>query len=249
MLTCRLCSQEKKLVKSHILPQAFWRKAGAGIDVPLLLTKKHGVHPKRAPIGVYDRAILCGECESLFQQVDDYGARVLLNDFTSFFMPAMERGRLMGFESTSVDQALLLRFFVSVAWRASVSSHPFFAAVDLGVLLAEAAQVVRDPHRPLSLDNFSCIVTVRRPEAWSAEVATTLISPLRRTWEGATVYNLPFGQWVVWMRVGQPRLPELAESVALLANDRLRVLATDFRASKDLQTMIDVVKGTSSAYS
>lgn len=244
MAFCRLCSQEKKLVKSHIVPEAFWRKVRSGEDVPYLLSKQVGYYPKRAPIGVYDGKILCAECEGRFQEVDDYGVRVLLHDFSALFMPAVQDGVLLGFESTSVDQRKLLRFFVSVAWRASVSDQAFYRKFDLGALLPYAAKSVLEPNLDVDREHFSCLLTIRRTEDWSAEIADTMISPIPKQLHGAMCYELPFGRAVALLRIGQPGFPPVMEEASLTRNARLQVAATDFKNSKDIRTMIDVVKGS-----
>lgn len=243
MTICRLCSQERKLVKSHIIPEAFWRRGRTGDGVPHLLTKAQGAFPKRAPVGVYGR-FLCASCEGKFQEVDSYGAQVLIQDFESLFMPFVRDGVLRAFESTAVDQAQLLRFVVSVAWRASVSDHPFFKHVDLGAFLADAAKVVLHPELPVDSEQFSCVLTIRMPEVWSTEVANTMISPRKRDLEGATVFEAPFARAKALLRVGQPKMPDAAETLSLTAKDRLSIYVSDFRASRDLRDMIDIVHAT-----
>lgn len=245
MPLCRLCLQEKaKLAKSHIVPAAFWRegKAGPIQEPPYLLSRQVGFFPRRAPVGVYDQTILCPECEKLFQEVDDYGIQVLLQDFSSLFMPVMEGGVLRGFESRQVDQMKLLRFFVSVAWRASVSTQPFFRKVDLGDHLAEAAKSVLQPGVDVDRKHFSCMLTVRRAEGRIKDVAESLISPVPKLLHGATCFELPFGRAVAVMRVGQPAFAALIEQSSLASSQKLHVLATDFASSDDMRTMVDVVK-------
>ena len=79
MPICKYCSENTKLVKSHIIPEAFFRplrtEEGAS---PLLITNLPNQYPKKSPVGVYYQGILCKGCEGKFAEVDDYGAKILI---------------------------------------------------------------------------------------------------------------------------------------------------------------------------
>lgn len=78
-MICKGCNKDTKLVKSHIIPESFYRVLRGKEETLKLVPTDHEQYPKRAPIGVYDPRILCGDCESLFKEVDDYAANVLIN--------------------------------------------------------------------------------------------------------------------------------------------------------------------------
>jgi hypothetical protein len=109
-----LCGESNKLVKSHIIPEAFWREIRQGDDAPLLITSVKGEFPKKAPIGVYDDGILCTECEESFGHVDDYGITVLLKRRDELFRPSKDGAGALAYVAEDVDQRTLLKFFVSV---------------------------------------------------------------------------------------------------------------------------------------
>ncbi len=79
-MSCKGCGEDKKLVRSHVIPEAFFRGLRDGNTAPRMLTNIEGKYPKKAPIGVYDQTILCADCENVFQLYDDYGCTVLLKD-------------------------------------------------------------------------------------------------------------------------------------------------------------------------
>ena len=151
-MSCRLCFRDRTLVKSHVIPEAFWREMRDDVEgAPWLISSADGVHAQRSHIGVYDQSILCDECEPKFGDLDDYGIRVLLKDFDREFTPIIDTvfpARVAGYQSTTIDQDRLLRFLVSVLWRASVSTHPFYQHVALGELESVAATVL-DPVGPV----------------------------------------------------------------------------------------------------
>ena len=76
MAQCRLCAEDRKLVKAHVIPEAFFRVLRAGGETPILISNVANTYPKRSPIGVYDQNILCEDCETMFSQVDDYNKPV-----------------------------------------------------------------------------------------------------------------------------------------------------------------------------
>lgn len=134
---CRYCDQPRPLVKAHIIPEAFFRAIGVGKNAPLVFTSVPGYpHPKRAPIGVYDESILCDACERRFDKVDAYGTKILIHTLRGKALTPhrnpLQPQDVVGFEAKNVDQGLLLRFLVATLWRASVSTHPFYAKVNLG---------------------------------------------------------------------------------------------------------------------
>ena len=66
MNTCKSCGQARKLVKAHAIPEAFFRELNNDGMAPIVITNRPGEFSKRAPIGIYDKTILCSDCESLF---------------------------------------------------------------------------------------------------------------------------------------------------------------------------------------
>ena len=88
-MLCRLCFSAKKLVKAHVIPEAFFRVLRNGSESPLIVSGSAKFYPKRSPIGVYDQYILCEECEKKFGVVDDYGIKVFLAQREQLFQPVL----------------------------------------------------------------------------------------------------------------------------------------------------------------
>lgn len=126
MPICRLCGASSGFVKSHIIPEAFFRVLRNGKEAPLIISGVAGQVPKTSRIGVYDQEILCGNCEEKFLQWDTYGIDVLLNRFDHFFNPILKDEKIVGYEAPHIDKVKLLDFLTSVMWRASVSSQLFY---------------------------------------------------------------------------------------------------------------------------
>src|SRR2546429_4214845 len=82
VMTCRLCQTEQRLIKAHIIPAGFFRSLGDASETLEIHTNKPGVRPKRAPIGVYDKSILCRPCDNVFSPWEKHAQDVLLRDFS-----------------------------------------------------------------------------------------------------------------------------------------------------------------------
>jgi hypothetical protein len=125
-MICKLCGKDEKLIKSHIIPESLWphRKHGGKQKVYSSLSKHY---PKRSQKGIYDTAILCENCEKLFSPWDDYAQTLLLSDIEKNYI--IENGKIVCFEIKDYDYHKLKLFFISLLWRASVSTHEFFQGV------------------------------------------------------------------------------------------------------------------------
>lgn len=128
-MICKLCDKEKKLIKSHIIPESFYRDA---------YTKNEGImvrkddHSKRLPIGVYDKEIVCADCEKTFQKWDDYGYKFFNEILTSSGKIIEVKGKSIGLLFDNIKYDELKLFLMSVLWRAAVSGDGFFDQISLG---------------------------------------------------------------------------------------------------------------------
>lgn len=106
---CNLCnSKVSKLVDSHILPKSFYPKK----EISYLMDS-HEIF-KRRPTGEYDQ-IVCDACEKRFNDWDDHGYKVLLENFHN--KPVLD----YSFRELKYDYKKMKLFFLSLLWRLHVS--------------------------------------------------------------------------------------------------------------------------------
>jgi hypothetical protein len=68
MPICKLCGADTRLVKAHIIPEAFYRDIKDQRDAPLrMLGTDADEYVRRSQTGEYDGEIVCRDCEDLFQ--------------------------------------------------------------------------------------------------------------------------------------------------------------------------------------
>jgi hypothetical protein len=139
MPICKLCHYDRRLIDAHVIPRAFWQLPGPGEGAAKILSNTTGTFPRRTRIGVYDSSILCAECDGELGKLDQHAAEMLLqNQPTELFHLA----ELCGRRYEHADTAMIYRFIVSVAWRASISTQPFFRRVRLGPYERSARHVL-----------------------------------------------------------------------------------------------------------
>lgn len=133
-MLCRFCSRDfPKLAKAHIIPRSFFKVIRGTSKYSIVMqASKNEVKQDFKQAGIYDSTILCEECEALFTAFDDHGFRVFNGVFKKPQVYLDPFGNQCAFLLPNVRYDLLKLFVMSLAWRASVSTDPFFRRVNLG---------------------------------------------------------------------------------------------------------------------
>jgi hypothetical protein len=237
---CRYCGQHRTLIRAHVIPESFFRKERS--DAGTLLIVNGQDYPKRSPIGVYDTRLLCADCEMKFGDLDDYAARVLLNDFDAMFEPVLDLGAPVAYVASGVDQDRLMRFFVSLLWRASASWLPFFARVDLGRYAAEARAAVEDRAAPVS-SAFGVVLSRWPPAEEIGLGGHGVMDPFAERWDGVNAYRMSLGQMVGYVKVDRRPFPAALAVLALGSDgNAVRVVSRDYLKSNDFKAMVHTVR-------
>jgi len=130
-MKCRYCDQDKKLINAHIIPERFFDELKTGPGPLKEYSSRPEEFPKKSQLGVYDQTILCLECEQELAPYDNYAFEVFLSDrFKKSEIKDEEE--LLGYTLEGIDYPRLKLFFLSLIWRASVSTHPYYKEVRLG---------------------------------------------------------------------------------------------------------------------
>ena len=236
MTQCRFCGATGALIKSHVIPEAFFRPLRANGETPLLVAGAPGVLPKRAPIGVYDKELLCASCEVKFSPADSYGVDVLLAGFDRHFAPLQHGSRTAAYEGAAVDKERLMEFLVSILWRASASSQAFFNTVRLGAHERRAKDSLFSS--PILISPHFDAVLSRWSEADDEGTPTTaLLNPHLERWDGVNAYRLYLGKVVAYVKVDQRPFGEPLASLSLQAPGPCRLITRELAGSNDIKAM------------
>jgi hypothetical protein len=233
--TCKYCGQEKKLIDAHIIPEAFFRPLLNEKDPPRLMTDIAGIFPKRIRKGLYDKTILCRECEDNFAPWDDYGQLILLRRLKD--AKAIRRGgEIVGLVFPNYDYAKLKLFFISVLWRASVSKHRFYEKIQLGPFESHAKELIerKDPGLP---DNFS--VTLAHFEE---KIGMVPFDPYREKYFGVNFCRFYLGGYVALIKTDKRPSPSPIGDLALGKSDELYIISRRFIQSLELNIAKHIFK-------
>lgn len=231
-MICRLCNQDRKLVKAHIIPQAFWRQSISGEDKKLLISSSPSFFSKRSPIGVYDNSILCAQCEPEFNQMDDYGIELLLKRAKHLFKPIEYGGHKIGLQAGDVDNHKLLVFLIGVLWRASISTQPFYKRVNLGALEPLAREVILNQSGSLPA-TFDALLSYWTVENDSDDLTKCLMDPFFERWNGINAYRFYFGRFVAYIKADKRNFSDEMQKFGIRSSSTLIVPCRTYEKSKD----------------
>ncbi len=150
-MICHLCQQEASLKRSHIIPEFVYAS---------LYDKKHKFHvlstleDRPRPMeqkGLRER-LLCGNCEQQLSVYEKYAREVLLGGVN---ITAQHIGNLIRVSDLNYNKFKL--FQLSILWRASISKHPMFLKVNLGLDEEKIRRMIH-VNNPGGKTDYPCIL-------------------------------------------------------------------------------------------
>lgn len=229
-MKCHLCLKDRKLIKSHIIPESFFLPLRSGKRVPVIHSNTPGVYPKRSPIGIYDKSILCSKCDSLIGEWDNYAQQLLLKDFAED-LAVLYGTKKVAYKIDSFNYHKLKLFFVSILWRASISNHYFYKRVKLGSYQSIARKMIME-NDPGSAELFSVVIA-----KFSNPKVTSILDPHPDRIDGIKSYRFYMTGFVVHIKVDKRNYPALWKKFYIREGHPLWIILKDLHNSKDGQMM------------
>jgi len=237
---CRLCGLVKPLIKAHILPRKFYKpivQAGgaspAGDTAVRIYPVDANGKSRQEQSGIYDSNILCADCDcKVIGSWDLYAQTLLLGAFDPNNYSGSSTNRL--YRLDNFDYIELKLFFMSLLWRASISSRSFFKNVDLGPWEARLKQklLAADPG---SRDDYSVIII--KYEGMLAEV---MPNPSKQRQDGINFYRFRAPGYSFLLKVDQrPFIRELQPHL-LAPNSPLLISVRQYQESSEYDALIQV---------
>jgi len=240
-MTCKFCQQDKKLIEAHIIPRSFHEPLKEGGQTPLIITSKEGVFPKKSPIGIYDKEILCEECERKFSPWDDYGNKFLTQELQEERY-LINNGEYLAYNFGQCDYVNLKLFFLSVLWRAAVSKQQLFRQVKLGPYEEKLRQLILN-NDPGEVSDFS--VALSKFDAPANE--TGILNPDRTTYDGVNHYRLYLGGYMAIIKVTNLPVPKVFEWLYIAPDKDVFCIMREFKTSKEYGAMVYTAKNARNA--
>ncbi|OIP98847.1 MAG: hypothetical protein AUK35_09595 [Zetaproteobacteria bacterium CG2_30_46_52] len=236
---CKLCLQDRKLVKSHIIPLSMFKNMYSEGSV-VKVYSRNSPYPKKVPLGEYDR-IICDSCEASFSGWDDYAHKLLLQEYKEKFFIKNSNGEKKAYRLVDVNYSLLKLFFMSLLWRVSVSERPIFSRVKIGGYREQLRKYISGSPNPdpRSQDEFSVILTRYNDEIGS----NIMMDPHQQRFGHVNFIQVNFAGYVAYIKVDKRRAPAPAPINAFLLkpNGPLIVGLRSFIESKEAQKAAEIL--------
>jgi hypothetical protein len=198
-------------------------------------TNSPGSFPKGMPVGPYDRTILCAECDRRIGPWDQYGQQVLLRRFQKA-TPITHQAETVAWSLENVNYTKLKLFFVSLLWRASISSHEFYKRIAVGIFEKRLREMVLTSEFG-DAQEFAVIL------ARFANVSMkAMLDPHPEKFEGINFCRFYLSEFVTYIKVDKRPVPKSLSEFHLQVGKPLTILARSLQGSSDHRLMQKIAK-------
>lgn len=158
---CKLCLQEKLLCReSHIIPRFLYKMLAGKNNSLVFITERNA---RTRYNSEYESNILCTDCDTgTIGRLDDYAAKFIYGKFPRD--AAAQLTIIDGREHVIIknhpyyDYARYKLFLLSMLWRASISSRPFFSKVKLSHSAEEELRTMINNGEPGEPEEYPCFI-------------------------------------------------------------------------------------------
>jgi len=231
MITCKLTGNNGVPIKAHIVPRAFYEVPPQKDGALSLISNAAEAFPKKSPVGIYDASIVTIEGENIFDPLDDYASRLLL-DGQSSFKEIRDKGKLCAWSLSSYNYLMLKLFALSVLWRADVSSHAAFSKVILGSHEAVIRKMLLNDQPGLA-EQYSVIIS-----KWTEnEFGPVFMDPFCEKYDGINYYRIYCGRYLLYVKVDKKKTKGSFSEAQLRPESGLVIVARELKRSKEWPVM------------
>ncbi len=235
-MKCKFCGGESNLIEAHIIPAGFFRRIKQqDKKASEIITNRAGEHTKKAPLGVYDKTIVCDRCENIWQEWDNY-AQLLLADKSIKGRARYHNNKKICYIVDNYEYRKLKLFFISMVWRASVSSQPFFSKVSLGQFEDVAKNHIAS-NDPGDSEVFSVVLA-----KFDHPLAKSILDPHDDKYSDVNYLRFYLAGYIAYIKVDHKPTPMPFSQSAMAENRPLYIICKDFEKSKELKLIVNMIK-------
>ena len=223
-MSCRLCKEERPIVKSHVFPEwlyaPLYGKKRRFFDLRTRKMKRRGTLPK-----VIQEELLCHECEQRIGKWEGYAHEVFFGNNPSIKVQDCEDR----FVITGIQYAPFKLFQLSLIWRATITSRPEVPTINLGPH-AERLRKMLIREQPGERHEYGVMLMIPSPSI--QEMMEHSIDPPKRQSGkvyGHTAYTAVFGG-LFWTFFVSSHSEGLQNDMFLSRNGRLPVFGFEMPA-------------------
>ncbi len=227
------------LIDAHIVPRGFARDVMDGSKHNMLIT------PERISTtqhGIFDRHILCADCDRRLGDLDNYALRVLRRVPKEAVRTSTRDGEC--FTLDNVDGDKFTKFALSLLWRASISARPEFRSISLGPYDDAAGKVIFGAESLSNLPSFELIVAlVKGPLGQEPEFARRFYSkPHRFRLADRNGWKFVLRGLQFFAKLDRQPFPNSLKPAVINANDRLFGVVVNLSETSEHDAMLEMVQ-------
>lgn len=228
-MRCKFCGTNEKLVKAHIIPRSLYGFPNEPGYAPfLIITNVKGHFKSKSPNGIYDSALVCKGCEELFNEGDKYAYKVFIKQ-RDLWRKVLRHGLAIHIPPSDFDYRKFKLFILSLLWRASETSQPFFGKIKL------------EQHTPI-IRKMIEEGSIGSPDDYSINLAvfdsrmskSMLLDPDRTRFSGINYVRFYLAGFMVVVKVDKRRAPSPLRELQASPESGLIAVIRDFQNSKEL---------------
>ena len=217
--TCKLCLNEfNENIKNHVIPK-FIIKELKGKSKGEKFTKFNVTKKRKTnvPDEFYEVGILCSKCENKISKFENYLREILFEKIDPLSNGG-EESNLKVLQKVDTEKYKI--GLLSILWRSSVTSHPFFKSVDLGV---KHSEVIREILLEENLSNKTSYIVITSFTNNLNEHSGIL--PIQKSKiDFYTMYRFFLNRWIFYFCLGKDLMDKRTDFLKFSPNEGDEIL-------------------------
>ena len=141
-MLCRLCNTSAPLIRAHTIPRCFFEAVRGQATHAVFIKTGSRKHTTTSQSGVFDKDMLCSACDRMLGKDDGYAHSIIGHPPPDTALRYDRDGAPVAYDLGAITADRVIRFLISVLWRAHWSKHYFFSHVRLGPYEERIRQVL-----------------------------------------------------------------------------------------------------------
>jgi len=228
---CKLCNEEKKLIKSHIIPDFMYKDL---YDENHKLNKfspdllASGKKKKERPsLGEYESGLLCEKCDNVvigkyeyYASKTLYGGKLPINE-SPVFKNYINLQDVEFIHCKNINYNKFKLFLLSILWRASISKRNLFSDVYLGIHEDTIRKMIF-LNNPKNIDEYPVLLlTYLNDETVYKNI---IVQPRIIKEDGRTMYAFIIAGVVYVFHISRNNIPEIFINSTINSNNEMKIL-------------------------
>lgn len=227
---CRLCLQEKQLInKSHILSNFFYRDISGEENEAYLIPLTTSGQARKVQTGEFEGGLLCEDCDNrILGAYEKYGSDFIFGTQAKNPLNNVRAqdqlhpdGKLKSTHIIGLDYTKLKLFMLSLLWRASITTRPFFKKISLGKYEEEIRLMLltNSPGLQMKFPTMISVITDKNKEVSEGMIS----SPTRFRHNHCIAYQFQIGQMIFMYFVSPKGVADYIKEVAINEDGEMRI--------------------------